>query len=350
MPSLVSPPLLAVGSSCCLVHADAWLASPQQPEKSAQGAFVRQACPGAEVAGAAVVDLDTARGSRVVRIEPGAGALVASGPSGTEPGRQRLADLLPGVWRGSTSGWLAGMGQLDDPGAASRFIASRLVYRQLGRRAWLLALPVLVALLARLPVAFLRPARHLAGPLLLTALAAAVIEVILLVALAAVSLRQVWLAFSGKGGEPLDLNESARAAARARVGEGLAGLVTGCTRRAELTRVGAGFYANAGSCGDIVSEYAPRFGGLGLPSPFLAARQVSWVELEAGNELHARLLYGHVLLPGSTWAERKLARVPRRRPQRPSQARGRRPPGVRSSLVSRRRRPVTASRRVTRRR
>jgi lysylphosphatidylglycerol synthetase-like protein (DUF2156 family) len=285
---------------------DAWLAW-SAPEAGALSALA-----GAEVAPAVLAELTTASGCRTVRIEPGdylCPALV--GRTGTsEPGHQRLADVLPGVWRGRTSCWLMGMSQLDDPAATSRFVASRLVYRQLGRRAWLLAVPVLVAMLARLPVALFRPARHFAGPLLTTAAAVAVLEAAVVLALAAASLRQIWLAFSGKGGEPRDLNETARASARELAGNGLAGLVTGGTCRPELTRVGTGFYANAGCCADVVSEYAPRFRGIGFPSPFLGSRQIAWVELEAGNELHARLLYGQVLLPGASMVERLIARVP----------------------------------------
>ncbi len=128
------------------------------------------------------------------------------GPAGRrDAGHQRLADVFPGLWRGSTSGWLAGLGQLDDPSAASRFVASRLVYRQLGRRAWLLAVPVLLALLLRLPVALLRPGPHVSGILLATTLGAAVVESVVLVALALVSLRQIWLAFSGRAGGPARL-------------------------------------------------------------------------------------------------------------------------------------------------
>jgi len=189
---------------------DAWLAQP--------GAVAAlRASIGAEVASAVVADLVTAGGVRKVRIEPGdrleAGPPVPSGPGGPpDVGRQRLADVLPGLWRGSTSGWLAGLGQLDDPGAASRFIASRLVYRQLGRRAWLLAVPVLLALLLRLPVAFLRPARHVSGILLATTLGAAVVESAVLLALALVSLRQIWLAFSGRAGRGI-ATDYARAAA-----------------------------------------------------------------------------------------------------------------------------------------
>ena len=284
---------------------DPWLTWPA----AAEVLFART---GAEVAPALLLELSTAAGTRAVRIEPGHRLHpAATNRHGlVQPGYPRLGDVLPGVWRGSTSGWLAGMSELDDPDAASRFVASRLVYRQFGRRAWLLAVPALVALLARLPVDFLRPARHVAGALLTTALVAAALELVVLVALAAVSLRQVWLAFSGKAGGPRDINEPARAASRELVADGLVGLVTAGTGRAELSRVGNGFYANAGCCAEVVREYAPRFGGAGLPSPFLASRQIAWVELEAGNELHARLLYGEVLVPGATAAERLLARVP----------------------------------------
>jgi lysylphosphatidylglycerol synthetase-like protein (DUF2156 family) len=285
---------------------DAWLAC------SPAGAADLWARVGAEVAPAVVAELLTAAGLRRARIEPGdhfqASPVMPTGPP--DLGRQRLADVFPGLWRGSTSGWLAGFSQLDDPSAASRFVASRLVYRQLGRRAWLLAVPVLLALLLRLPVALLRPARSVSGVLLATALGAAVLELVVLMALAVVSLRQVWLAFSGRAGAPRDLNEPARAAGRELVRAGWAGLVTGATCRAELSPVGDGFYANAGCCGDVVSEYEPRGASLGLPSVFLATRQLAWMELESGHELHARLLHAQVLLPGATLAERILARTP----------------------------------------
>ncbi len=180
---------------------DRWLAPP------GAGAAELSALLGADVAPAVVAELLTVGGLRRARIEPGdrfdASPAVLAGPSEPPgPGHQRLADVFPGLWRGSTSGWLAGLGQLDDPSAASRFVASRLVYRQLGRRAWLLAVPVLLALLLRLPVALLRPARSVSGILLATALGAAVVESVLLMALALVSLRQIWLAFSGRAGGP----------------------------------------------------------------------------------------------------------------------------------------------------
>ena len=252
-------------------------------------------------------------GTRRVRVEPGerAGPLGGSHHENNPVprGGQRLADIVPGVWRGTTAGWLAGMSELDDQSAVSRFVASRLVYRQLGRRAWLLGIPVLAALLVlRLPLALLRPARLASGVVLATTLAVAVVELAVLAGLAAVSLRQVWLAFSGRAAGPKDLNESARAQSRELVRSGWAGLVRAGTCRAELSPQSGGFYANPGCCCEVVTEAVPRFGGLGLPSPFLGARCAGWVELEAGNELHARLLHGEVALAGATLAERLLAR------------------------------------------
>ena len=50
-----------------------------------------------------------------------------------------------------------------------------------------------------------------------------------------------------------------------------------------------------------------------MPSLFLAHRQVAWVELEAGNELHVRLLHAGQVLPGTTLIERLVARADRGR-------------------------------------
>jgi lysylphosphatidylglycerol synthetase-like protein (DUF2156 family) len=265
---------------------------------------------GAVVAPAVLAELATASGTRRARIEAGdrLGPVMAGTDAPAGPERQRLADVVPGLWRGSTSGWLSGLTDLDDPTAAARFVASRLVYRQFGRRAWLLGLPVLAALALRLPIALLHPARHVAGLLLASALAATLLELVVLVGLFLASLRQVWLAFSGQGGGPRDLNEAARAAARQINSAGLAGLVTAGTGRPELSpSTNGGFYANAGCCSQVVTECPPRLAALGLPSPFLAFRQVSWLELEAGNDLHARLLFAQALQPGATRAEKLLA-------------------------------------------
>src|SRR6202035_5801457 len=89
---------------------------------------------------------------------------------------------------------------------------------------------------------------------------------------------------------------------------GHAGLITGHTRHPELVHLGPGFYANTGAACEVVSETPSRLDSVGMPSLFLAHRQVAWIELEAGNELHVRLFYGRQDGPGSSLLERLLAR------------------------------------------
>ena len=62
--------------------------------------------------------------------------------------------------------------------------------------------------------------------------------------------------------------------------------------------------ANSGCGTEVVDEWPPRLRSLGLPPVFLAHRQVSWVELEAGADLHVRLLHARIDLPGATLLER----------------------------------------------
>jgi len=83
-------------------------------------------------------------------------------------------------------------------------------------------------------------------------------------------------------------NDEARAEAERLIGAGFAGLVTGHTAEPELTALGNGFYANNGSGGIVVRPRSRRWGRASIP---VAERQVSWIELEAGADLHIRLLH-----------------------------------------------------------
>ncbi|HMK97556.1 MAG TPA: hypothetical protein VK425_08425, partial [Acidimicrobiales bacterium] len=114
---------------------DKWLASQS-------GAQAVAASLQAEVASAVTAEFCTAGGRKLVQIEalsplPSSGltaplANVLAGSSrvgedgaGPRPGYSRLSEVVPGVWRGTTSAWLAGMDELDDRDALSRFVASR---------------------------------------------------------------------------------------------------------------------------------------------------------------------------------------------------------------------------------
>ncbi len=212
---------------------------------------------------------------------------------------------------GPGAGWLAGVEDLDDVGCLSRFIASRLVYRRLIHSGWLILIPVVAALVLRLPATALRSARHGAlGTRLGLFVSATFVELLLLVLLGVLAIRVTNRALGAiaLAESRSDPNRRARACGRDLVTAGYTGLITAQTCRPELTHLGSGFYANAGSGADVVTEYPSRIPGLGLPSVFLPHRMLSWVELEAGNDLHARLLHARQDLPGSALLERVFAR------------------------------------------
>jgi lysylphosphatidylglycerol synthetase-like protein (DUF2156 family) len=278
---------------------------------------------GAELALAAALRIHTGSGDRLVRVDPGqrfdplCHFADPRNPLESPYGTHLREEILPGIRRrSSTAGrrdrrpWLAGVEALDDAGALSRFVASRLVYRRLAAFAWLLLGPVVAAFVLGLPAAALRSARHggLTSRLGLFT-AGTLIELLLLVLVAVSAIRVTNRALGAVAQQEAvgDPNGAARAAARELVTGGWTGMVTGHTCRPELVALGPGFYANPGAGADVVSEYPTRVPGLGLPPVFFAHRMLSWVELEAGPDLRVRLRVGDQDLPGASLAERVLA-------------------------------------------
>src|SRR6185369_1392307 len=101
-------------------------------------------------------------------------------------------------------------------------------------------------------------------------------------------------------------NDAPRGVAVGLAAGGGAGLVTGHSGRAELTDLGGGaFYANCGTAGRSVDRVETR---AGMPAVYAARLRCSWVELEAGSELRARLWYGARDLPERTFLERVASR------------------------------------------
>jgi lysylphosphatidylglycerol synthetase-like protein (DUF2156 family) len=264
----------------------------------------------------------TAAGPKKVCIEPGwrfdeRNAFVDPADKRDTPlGQHAVAEILPALAGATTSPWLDGIDRLADPSGLPRFVASRLTYRRVVRWLWWLLVPIAVALLARLPDPWLfgmpRRIEPFSSRLLGYGLTL-VVEVIVAGIVLAVVNHRIWHS-AGRSllGPPAHrANDSAREAARPILEEGGVGLVTGHTLQAELTRVGAGFYANSGACGEIVEERASR---LGLPPVFVHVQQVSWVEIEAGAQVHARLLLARNYLRPGTLLERFAAgRLPRGR-------------------------------------
>jgi lysylphosphatidylglycerol synthetase-like protein (DUF2156 family) len=274
---------------------------------------------GFEVALRAELNVVTAAGRKRVCVEPGwrfdeRNAFVdPADPRDTPLGHHTVAEILPAL-AGPASPWLEGMDRLADPSGLPRFMASRLTYRRVVRWLWWLLVPVAVALLARLPdywlfgvPAKLEPFSSRLLGIALTLVAEVVVAGIVL----AVINHRVWHS-AGRSllGPPAHrANDAAREAARPILTAGGVGLVTGHTLQAELARVGTGFYANSGACGEVVEERQSR---LGLPPVFVHIEQVSWVEIEAGAQVHARLMLARNYLPPATVLERFAAgRLPR---------------------------------------
>jgi lysyl-tRNA synthetase class 2 len=267
--------------------------------------------------------LDTPAGSRVVRCEHGhafdpANALRDPRNALDSPlGQHIVQEVLPEVRRTS---FLSDLTALADPNAAGQFLASRLVYRRLGRRAWLLLLPLLMALLLRTPatVRLVSRSDEFSGAQLWVVLAGVglVAEVVLLVAVAVLLARALYaaLAASRLGPRGIHLNGAPRAAAASLCAEGLAGLITGHTHQPELATVPGGFYANSGCGVRCVEARRARFL---LPPVFVAVLRRSWVELDVDRDVRARLVLAESPAGEATWLERVATRRQRAVPGTP---------------------------------
>jgi lysylphosphatidylglycerol synthetase-like protein (DUF2156 family) len=277
------------------------------------------AATGAELALAADLVIDTGGGERRVRVEPGRQLDPATAvtdphnPLDRPLGSQIAAEVLPRV-AAEEQDWLGDVSRIAMPGAFSSFLASRLAYRRLGRHLGWLLLPFLAALLLKLPltVALIERTGRAAGLTpwarrLVLAGSAALVDLAVVGAIVVLASRRAWVALSAvaPGLHGHTANDAARSRGRQLVGEGYAGLVSGHTSRPELTLLGGGFYANAGCCTEVVDE-APAH--LGLPPVYLASRRLSWVELEAGADLHVRLLHSRMLTGSGTRLERLAAK------------------------------------------
>ncbi len=269
---------------------------------------------GFEVALTVELQVATAAGPKQVCIEPGwrfdeRNAFVdPADPRDTPLGHHAVAEILPSL-AGSSSPWLAGIDRLIDPSGLPRFVASRLTYRRVVRWLWWLLVPIAAALLSRLPDYWLfgvpRKLEPFSSRLLGLGLTL-VVEVIVAGLVLVLVNHRVWHSAGRSllGPSAHHANDRAREASRRILAAGGVGLVTGHTLQPELARVGTGFYANSGACGEVVEERPSR---LGLPPVFVHIQQLSWVEIEAGAQVHAKLLLARSYLRPATVLERFAA-------------------------------------------
>lgn len=283
-----------------------------------QRAIDALAAIGAEVALACVLEVDTGTGTRLVQVEPGhrldpAAAFTDPRDANDQPlALHVVREIGPGLAADEANGpWLSGIDDLMDSGQAGAFVASRFAYRRLLRRSGWLLVPALVGMAIFLSFIELT-ATHPKGSALARLLrlfgSGLVLEMALVVAVlvfTATQLRDTLGGVAWWGIRPRG-NDDARGEAVTLAAAGGVGLITAHTRRAELTDLGNGsFYANCGSGGRVVECVRAR---AGFPPVFVERLRCSWVELEAGAELHARLWHGVRDLPNIKLLERLAAR------------------------------------------
>ncbi len=269
---------------------------------------------GFEVAPSLDLKLHSGNGERLVRIDPGL---------------PRSAGTVSAIAVDPSAAWQDGIDRLVDPTAAQRFLTSRLLYRRFARFAWWLLVPFAVASVLRIAVVtralervFMSnpgPARALNhatsaswGSRLAIAAAISAVELVVLAIVVSWLGRRAWRTLGAgdpglisKTSSGATVNDEARDDARALIQAGYSGVVTGSTLQGELTHLEPGFFACAGSAGDVVEEQPAR---LGMLPVFLHHEQLAWIELETGAELHARLLVGRSDVPPATVFEKLAAR------------------------------------------
>jgi UDP-2,3-diacylglucosamine pyrophosphatase LpxH len=232
----------------------------------------------------------------------------ARNPLDTPIGHHVVREVIPRIeWLGR--GWVDGAHEMADPTDFPSFVASRMVYRKLGRRLWwLIAIPLAILILIRIPELTDFRSRypdtdvwvHRGEMLGYGALA----DLVVLAAVVAILARRAWLSISALALDERGYgqNHAARQRAADLVADGYHGFISGHTHHPELAATASGFYANSGSCTSVVEGIGGRFG---LPPAYVRNQQICWVELAAGK---AELVSARVELPGATKMERFVAR------------------------------------------
>jgi lysylphosphatidylglycerol synthetase-like protein (DUF2156 family)/UDP-2,3-diacylglucosamine pyrophosphatase LpxH len=251
--------------------------------------------------------------------------------------RDRPGSLLEGVR------WCNG-----DPSA---FLGSRLLYRIVAGWLWWLAVPFAAALVLRFmsfapgvkPLLSHHAVRWLVWFGILVVAIALVAAVTAIATMLRVN-RALADASVSERGDAAAHNATVRAEAARLISEGHAGLITGHTHEPEISQVGPGFYANTGCATEVVRARKARFG---LPTPFLAVRRLSLVELRAGAVLSVSLSVAERPIGQPSLLERLVLAPERARPQTPEVV-GRLPDGSTWPINERALMPWVRRRRIRR--
>ena len=233
-------------------------------------------------------------------------------PVDTPFGHHVVRDLLPELEsRQAPGSLLEGVQWLD--GEAADFMGSRLFYRKVVGKLWLVAIPFVAILLLRL-LSFLpgmrgllhhHAQRWLLGFGLLVAFMVIVAAVAAVATLLRVNRALRETAVSARS-DPSSHNAPPRAEAARLVTQGYAGMISGHTHEPELSVVGNGFYANTGSG---TASVVARKSRLRLPHPFVTVDRFSYVEIVGDSVLQLKLWVREVPVRSPVLLER-LALAP----------------------------------------
>ncbi|HWE71494.1 MAG TPA: phosphatidylglycerol lysyltransferase domain-containing protein, partial [Acidimicrobiales bacterium] len=213
-------------------------------------------------------------------------------PVDTPFGHHIVRDVLPQLAARQHPGSLFdGVQWLD--GEPAGFVSSRLFYRKVIGKFWLLTIPFVAALLLRfltfIPGFGTLLKHHSQRWLIAFGLLILLMIVVAMVAALATMFRVNKALREGTlndRADPVTHNAPPRTEASRLVAEGFAGMISGHTHQPELSVVGNGFYANTGSGTESTMAQPARWR---LPKPYVSARRFSYVEILAGDVLVVRL-------------------------------------------------------------
>lgn len=232
----------------------------------------------------------------------------------TTPRRRRARAISPyvdqvlsGIGRSTPS--LDGADRLEYPQMLSSFIVSRFLYRRALRYLPLGLIPILLALIIKIPffvaLPFFSHVRHsslLYGGRLVALTLTTVIDVAIVASVSLAVARSVFSSIERTLGSIFFDPEQAIENLPPRE----LGLISS-GRAASLRSEGDRFSASPGIVGSVVRRFPARFG---LPDVFLEAANATWIEVEAGAAPHLRLVRTTCAPPLGRW-KRLLLRTAR---------------------------------------
>ncbi len=184
---------------------------------------------------------------------------------------------------------LEGLNHIAEPHKFAKFVASRLMYREVFNRLWWLVIPLAVTFILRLLIGydvftFTGYTTDQALKIVLyTELAVVVNVLIILLAVGIIVrgiLRRAKTVPGAKAGE--GHNEAAITKAKEEIyNRQTIGLITGHTHRPTIKHIDKGFYANSGCGVEMIYSSKARFK---LPNTYISLNKLSWLELLLGEK------------------------------------------------------------------